>query len=236
MAAEGSRAALVWRRSNTMGASFCLSGLDEATARLGKLEVFTTDQGSQFTRVVFAGTPLTAGIEVSMDGRGRGTDDVFIERLRRSLKHEDAYLKGYVDGHEARARIAAWVGFYNLRLPHWALGYRTPMRVWRSGVTGDVGGTAVDMAPCLDNAAAFPTLAFHPLRERNLGQLRPHAHSRHNSSHRLLERIADQEVGATANPTNKPARVVHLTGCTSNQAAPRVDKPPPQAGRPLQIA
>ncbi len=80
-----------------------------------------------------------------MDGRGRSMDNVFIERLRRSLKHEDVYLKGYADGCEARAGIAEWMAFYNLRRPHQALGNRTPMAVWREGVTGAIEGTAVDM-------------------------------------------------------------------------------------------
>ena len=110
-----SRAVLAWRLSNTMDTSFCLSALEEAMARFGKPEIFNTDQGSQFTSVVFTGTLLAAGIKVSMDGRGRWMDNVFIERLWRSLKHEDVYLKGYADGHEARAGITAWVAFYNLR-------------------------------------------------------------------------------------------------------------------------
>ena len=92
-----------------------------------------------------------------MDGRGRWMDNVFIERLWRSLKYEDVYLKGYADGREARAGIAAWIGFYNHRRPHQALDNRTPMAVWRDGVTGALGGRAVDMTLRLDNAGALPT-------------------------------------------------------------------------------
>ncbi len=150
-----SRALLAWRLSNTMDVSFCISAVEEALARFGTPAIFNTDQGSQFTSAAFAGTLLAAGIQVSMDGRGRWMDNVFIERLWRSLKHEDVYLKGYADGHEARAGIAAWVSFYNLRRPHQALGNRPPMAVLRAGVTGELGGAGVDMTLRLDNASAL---------------------------------------------------------------------------------
>ena len=152
-----SRAILAWRLSNTMDSAFCLSALEEALVRFGKPEIFNTDQGSQFTSQAFSGRLLEAGIRVSMDGRGRWMDNVFIERLWRSLKHEDIYLMGYADGREARAGIASWVSFYNLRRPHQALGERAPMAVWRAGVTGELGDTAVDMTLRLDNAGALPT-------------------------------------------------------------------------------
>ena len=97
-----SRAVLAWRLSNTMDASFCVSALEEALARFGKPEIFNTDQGSQFTSLAFTGVLERAGIRISMDGRGRWMDNVFIERLWRSLKYEDIYLKGYADGREAR--------------------------------------------------------------------------------------------------------------------------------------
>ena len=126
-----SRAVLAWRLSNTMDVSFCLAALEEALARFGRPEIFNTDQGSQFTSAAFTGALRAAGIKISMDGRGRWMDNVFIERLWRSLKYEDVYLKGYADGREARAGIAAWIAFYNDRRPHQALGNRTPMAVWR---------------------------------------------------------------------------------------------------------
>jgi len=151
-----SRAVLVWRLSNTMDVSFCVSALEEALARFGKPEIFNTDQGSQFTSAAFTGVLLAAGIKVSMDGRGRWLDNVFIERLWRSLKHEDVYLKGYADGREARAGIATWIAFYNLRRPHQALGNRAPMVVWRDGLLGE-SETVVDMTLRLDNAGALPT-------------------------------------------------------------------------------
>ncbi len=110
-----SRAVLAWRLSNTMDTAFCVDALDEALARFGKPEIFNTDQGSQFTSAAFTGRLASAGIRISMDGRGRWIDNVFIERLWRSMKYEDVYLKGYGDGREARAGIAAWIGFYNGR-------------------------------------------------------------------------------------------------------------------------
>src|SRR5437016_4054723 len=128
-----SRAVLAWRLSNTMDVSFCVLALTEALARFGKPEIFNTDQGSQFTSLAFTGALEQAGIQISMDGRGRWMDNVFIERLWRSLKHEDIYLKGYGDGREAKTGIGEWIGFYNETRPHQALGYRTPMAVWRQG-------------------------------------------------------------------------------------------------------
>jgi len=158
-----SRAVLSWRLSNTMDSSFCVEALDEALARFGRPEIFNTDQGSQFTSAAFTGTLIGAGVRISMDGRGRWMDNVFIERLWRSLKYEDIYLKGYADGREAKAGIAAWVAFYNTRRPHMALAHRTPMAVWREAITGCIDGTAVDM-----------TLRTTLTRC-------PHAHSRNNS-------------------------------------------------------
>jgi len=149
-----SRAVLAWRLSNTMDSSFCVDALEEALARFGQPEILNTDQGSQFTGTAFTGVLAAAGIRISMDGRGRWMDNVFIERLWRSLKYEEVYLKGYADGHEARAGIGSWIRFYNGRRPHQALGNRPPMTVWRAGVTGPIGPNAVDM---MDNARALPT-------------------------------------------------------------------------------
>jgi putative transposase len=152
-----SRAVLAWRLSNTMDSSFCVEALEEALARFGAPEIFNTDQGSQFTSAAFTAVLAAAGVRISMDGRGRWMDNVFIERLWRSLKYEDIYLKGYADGREAKLGIAAWIAFYNGRRPHMALGNRTPMAVWRDGVIGALDGTAVDMTLRLDNAGALPT-------------------------------------------------------------------------------
>ena len=146
-----SRAVLSWRLSNTMDVSFCLDALAEAFWRFGRPKIFNTDQGSQFTSVAFTGALMAAGVRISMDGRGRWMDNVFIERLWRSLKHEDVYLKGYADGHEAARGIAEWVAFYNERRPHQALADRAPMALWREAVAG---AEDVDM---MDNASALPT-------------------------------------------------------------------------------
>jgi putative transposase len=161
-----SRAVLSWRLSNTMDVSFCVSALEEALARFGRPEIFNTDQGSQFTSDAFTGTLTAAGIRISMDGRGRWMDNVFIERLWRSLKYEDVYLQGYADGHEAKAGIARWIGFYNDSRPHQALDNRAPMVVWRGGVTGTLGGRAVDMTLRLDNARALPTCPQPPQQQQ----------------------------------------------------------------------
>jgi putative transposase len=161
-----SRAVLAWRLSNTMDVSFCISALEEALARFGKPEIFNTDQGSQFTSAAFTGTLAAVGVRISMDGRGRWMDNVFIERLWRSLKHEDIYLKGYGDGREARDGIGAWIAFYNTRRPHQALANRTPMAVWREGITGALGDTAVDMTLRLDNAGALPTCPQPPQQQQ----------------------------------------------------------------------
>jgi putative transposase len=161
-----SRAVLAWRLSNTMDVSFCVAALEEALARFGQPEIFNTDQGSQFTSAAFTGVLASAGIRISMDGRGRWMDNVFIERLWRSLKHEDVYLKGYADAHEAKPGIAEWIGFYNNFRPHQALASRTPMAVWRAGVTGAIDGKAVDMTLRLDNARALPTCPQPPQQQQ----------------------------------------------------------------------
>jgi putative transposase len=145
-----SRAVLSWRLSNTMDASFCVAALEEALARHGKPEIFNTDQGSQFTGADFTGVLLEAGVRISMDGRGRWMDNVFIERVWRSLKYEDVYLKGYADSREAQAGIGAYFAFYNERRLHQALGYRTPMADWRDGAAPRAYGH-------VDNASALTT-------------------------------------------------------------------------------
>jgi putative transposase len=145
-----SRAVLSWRLSNTMDASFCVAALEEALAKHGKPEVFNTDQGSQFTGSAFTGVLIKAGVCISMDGRGRWMDNVFIERVWRSLKYEDVYLKGYADGREAKAGISEYFAFYNERRLHQALGYRAPMAVWREGAAPGAYGH-------VDNASALTT-------------------------------------------------------------------------------
>ena len=113
-----SRAVLAWRLSNTNDASFCAAALEEALLRVGKPRIFNTDQGSTFTAEAFTSKLVTAGVEILMDGRGRFMDNIFIERLWRSIKYEEVHLKAYADGCEARAGISSWVTFYNFRRPH----------------------------------------------------------------------------------------------------------------------
>ena len=149
-----SRALLAFRLSNTMDTAFCLEALDEALARHGTPEIFNTDQGSQFTSAAFTDRLIAQDIRVSMDGRGRYLDNIFIERLWRSMKHEDVYLKGYADGREARAGIGALIFFYNERRPHQGLAYRAPMTVWRDGA---LENGATRSCGHVDNARALPT-------------------------------------------------------------------------------
>jgi putative transposase len=128
-----SRRVLSWRVSNSMDADFCIEALEEALACHGRPEIFNTDQGSQFTSPRFTGVLEGAGIRISMDGRGRWMDNVFIERLWRSLKYECIYLHAYETGSELRAGVTTWVGHYNTRRPHSALGGRTPNEVYSAG-------------------------------------------------------------------------------------------------------
>src|SRR3954462_274561 len=151
------RKVLSWRVSNTMDADFCIEALEEALERFGKPEIFNTDQGSQFTSPRFTDVLRTADGRISMDGRGRWMDNVFIERLWRSLKYECISLHAFETGSALRAGLAEWVRFYNTGRPHQALNNRPPMAVWRDGVTGALGDGAVDMTLRLDNAGALPT-------------------------------------------------------------------------------
>lgn len=120
------RKVLSWRVSNTLDAEFCLEALEEAMARFGTPEIFNTDQGSQFTSPRFTGLLQRAGVRVSMDGRGRWMDNVFVERLWRSLKYECVYLHAFETGSELRTGLTKWIGYYNAGRPHSALAGRTP--------------------------------------------------------------------------------------------------------------
>ena len=121
-----SRRVLSWRLSNTLDATFCVEALREAVSRFGRPEIFNSDQGAQFTAKDFTDVLLAAGVKISMDGKGRCIDNVFVERLWRSLKYEDVYLKAYTNLIEARVGIAGYFQFYNTRRSHQALGYQTP--------------------------------------------------------------------------------------------------------------
>jgi len=125
-----SRYILAWRLSNTLEVDFCVEALEEALSK-GRPEIFNTDQGSQFTSEAFTSRLLAQGIQVSMDGRGRCMDNVFVERLWRSVKYEEVYLKAYQNGTEARGGIGAYLAFYNQERPHQALEYQTPGQVFQ---------------------------------------------------------------------------------------------------------
>lgn len=142
-----SRHVLAWRLSNTLDARFCVEALNEALARYGRPKIFNTDQGSQFTSFEFTGVLKDAGIAISMDGRGRCMDNIFIERLWRSLKYEAVYLHELTDGFKAERVIGEWIGFYNSERPHSALDGATPAEVY-------AGRAPVDM---MDKACALPT-------------------------------------------------------------------------------
>jgi putative transposase len=121
-----SRRVLAWRLSITLEAAFCIEALEEALARYGRPEIFNTDQGSQFTSTAFTEVLLKNEIAISMDGKGAWRDNVFVERLWRSIKYEEVYLKAYDSVSEARASIGRYLAFYNGRRPHSSLDRRTP--------------------------------------------------------------------------------------------------------------
>ena len=126
------RRVLTWRVSNTMDVEFCLEALEEALARFGRPQIFNSDQGSQFTSPRFTGVLQQAGVRISMDGRGRWMDNVFIERLWRSLKYECIYLHVFETGSEVRAGLSKWIGYYNAGRPHSALAGQTPDEAYRA--------------------------------------------------------------------------------------------------------
>jgi len=139
-----SRRVLSWRLSIGMAVDFCVEALQEALERYGPPDIFNTDQGAQFTSTDFVGALQRRGVRVSMDGRGRFLDNIFIERLWRSLKYEEVFLKAYDSVAAARGGIGGWLGFYNDERPHQALGYQTPLAVFE----------AVAACAYVDNAAA----------------------------------------------------------------------------------
>ena len=121
-----SRRVLSWRLSITMEASFCIAALEDALARHGKPDIFNTDQGSQFTGAAFTGVLADRGITISMDGKGAWRDNVFVERLWRSIKYEEVYLRAYESVGEARSCIGRYLDFYNFKRPHQSLDGATP--------------------------------------------------------------------------------------------------------------
>ena len=137
------RHVLAWRLSNTMDVRFCLEALNEALARYGKPEIFNTDQGSQFTSFDFTGLLKAAEVTISMDGRGRCMDNIFIERLWRSLKYEAVYLHELTDGFKAEQVIGDWVNFYNTERPHSVHDGQTPAEAYGNGRPMDMMDKAI---------------------------------------------------------------------------------------------
>ncbi len=152
------RHVLAWRLSNTMDASFCVEALNEALSRYGKPEIFNTDQGSQFTSFDFTGLLRQAEVTISMDGRGRCMDNIFIERLWRSLKYEAIYLHELSDGFAAERVIAEWIGFYNTERPHSSLDGQTPAEAYGAG-------RPVDM---MDKPDGLPTSPQAQQQQQNM--------------------------------------------------------------------
>ena len=159
------RHVLSWRLSNTMDAGFCLAALEDALLG-GAPGIFNTDQGSQFTSDAFTGRVLAAGVRMSMDGRGRYLDNIFIERLWRSLKYECVYLHELEDGRHARELIGAWLDFYNHARPHSTLGGRTPASVYLAGRARPSGALAGAAGGGPSSRFAAPPLRSGPTGDR----------------------------------------------------------------------
>jgi putative transposase len=160
-----SRYVLSWRLSNTLDAGFCVEALEEALKK-GRPGIFNTDQGAQFTSGAFAALLEQHGVKISMDGKGSYNDNLFVERLWRTVKYEEVYLKPYQDGSDARAGLGDYFSFYNTESPHQTLGYKTPAEVFVStpveatnecmveSLTPDplrIAGPTLNNAPVLSN-------------------------------------------------------------------------------------
>jgi putative transposase len=157
-----SRYVLSWRLSNTLDAGFCVEALEEAL-RKGCPDIFNTDQGAQFTSEAFTGLLQQHGISISMDGKGSYNDNLFIERLWRSVKYEEVYLKAYQDGREARVGLGNYFRFYNTERPHQSLGYRTPSEVFTSTLVETINGHMVESLTTDPLRTAVPNLNLVPI-------------------------------------------------------------------------
>ncbi len=157
-----SRYVLSWRLSNTLDTGFCVEALEEAL-RKGRPDIFNTDQGAQFTGEAFTGMLEQHGVRSSMDGKGRYSDNLFVERLWRTVKYEEVYLKAYQDGRDARMGIGDYFRFYNTERPHQALGYRTPAEAYASIPMEATQGGMVESLPLDPLRTAGPTLNMTPI-------------------------------------------------------------------------
>src|ERR1022692_2440158 len=161
---QGQAWVLAWRLSITMDTGFCVEALQEAMDRHGQPEIFNTDQGAQFTSADFLDELETRVVRISMDGKGRYLDNIFIERLWRSLKYEEVYIKAYGSVAEARQGIGAWLRFYNEKRPHQALGYRTPRAVYEGPACEYVDNASAS----LRDAPALPTYSQAHRQEKEV--------------------------------------------------------------------
>jgi putative transposase len=159
-----SRRVLSWRLSITMEADFCVEAVQEAMAEHGRPEIFNTDQGVQFTSTAFLEQLETVGVRISMDGKGRFLDNIFIERLWRSLKYEEVFTKAYDSVIEARRGIDGWFSFYNDERPHQALGYQTPRAVF----TGEACEHVDNPSASLCDAPGLPTCSQAQHQEKEV--------------------------------------------------------------------
>ncbi len=157
-----SRYVLSWRLSNTLSVDFCVDALKEAL-RKGQPDIFNTDQGAQFTSEEFTGLLDERGIRVSMDGKGSYSDNLFIERLWRTVKYEEVYLKTYCDGREASVAIGQYFRFYNCQRPHQSLGYRTPADVYNSTTMEESNGGVLQSLLPSPSRMAEPDLNSAPI-------------------------------------------------------------------------
>ena len=157
-----SRYVLSWRLSNTLDAGFCVDALEEAL-RKGRPDICNTDQGSQFTGEAFTGLLERHGIRISMDGKGSYNDNLFIERLWRTVKYEEVYLKAYQGGRDARASLGDYFRFYNTERPHQALGYRTPAEVFNLMPVEVTNGGMVESLTSNTLRIAGPALNIAPI-------------------------------------------------------------------------
>jgi putative transposase len=157
-----SRYVLSWRLSNTLDAGFCVEALEEAL-RKSRPDIFNTDQGSQFTSEVFTGLLEQHGVRISMDGKGSYNDNLFIERLWRTVKYEEVYLKAYQDGRDARISLGNYFRFYNTERPHQSHGYRTPAEVYYTTTVEPTNGGMVESLTPDPLRIAEPDLNIAPI-------------------------------------------------------------------------
>jgi putative transposase len=159
-----SRRVLSWRLSITMDTDFCVEALREAVGRYGPPEIFNTDQGVQFTSAAFVDELASRGVQISMDGKGRYLDNIFIERLWRSLKYEEVYIKAYDSVAEARRSLGVWLAFYNDERPHQSLGYRTPREIFEGVACEHVDNASASLRCAL----ALPTCSQAHRQEKEV--------------------------------------------------------------------